>query len=156
CRVRIIASVALVSLALTACEPPGARVGKPAKGTPAPAAATDIPLTSSSVPPILLFNGTGTSPNDVAAVGTNLNNNHLNYSTVDSSQLNDMSESQLRAYRLLIVPGGNFINIGSNLKTTTTANIHDAVQCGLNYLGICAGGFFAGYSIYNTLNLTSG
>src|SRR5262249_17559212 len=133
-----------------------ARVGVPAKGAPASAATTAIPLTSSSVHPILLFNGTGTSPNDVAAVETILNNNHLNYSTVDSSQLNDMSESKLRAYRLLIVPGGNFITICSNLKPTTTANIHDAVQCGLNYLGICAGGFLAGYSIYNTLNLTSG
>src|SRR5262249_54627509 len=133
-----------------------ARVGVPAKGAPASAATTATPLTSTSVPPILLFNGTGTSPNDVAAVETILNNNHLNYSTVNSSQLNDMSESQFRAYRLLIVPGGNFITIGSNLKPTTTAAIHNAVQSGLNYLGICAGGFFAGYSIYNTLNLTSG
>src|SRR5262245_33493095 len=62
CRVLSIASVALVSLALTACETPGARVGLPAKDTPASAATTATPLTSISAAPILLFIGTGTSP----------------------------------------------------------------------------------------------
>ena len=105
---------------------------------------------------ILLFNGTGTSTNDVAAVETILNSDHLNYSTVNSSQLNRMSELQIREYRLLIVPGGNFIDIGNSLTTSTTANIRNAVQNGLNYLGICAGAFFAGNSGFNGLNLTSG
>jgi glutamine amidotransferase-like uncharacterized protein len=105
---------------------------------------------------IVLFNGTGTSPNDVAAVETILSNNHLKYSTVNSSKLNAMDESQMRRYRLLIVPGGNFIDIGKSLTSSTTANIRNAVQNGLNYLGICAGGFFAGNSGYNGLNLTSG
>ena len=63
---------------------------------------------------------------------------------------------QIRGYRLLIVPGGNFIEIGNNLTLGTTANIRMAVQNGLNYLGICAGGFFAGNSPYNGLNLTAG
>ena len=67
-----------------------------------------------------------------------------------------MGESQLRGYRLLIVPGGNYINIGNSVTSSTTANIRSAVQDGLNYLGICAGGFFAGNSGYNGLNLTSG
>ncbi len=106
--------------------------------------------------PILLFNGAGTSPNDVTAVKTILDSNHLRYSTANSSQLNEMSESQIRAYRLLIVPGGNFIDIGNSLNPSTTANIRNAIQNGLNYLGICAGGFFAGDSGYNGLNLTSG
>lgn len=106
--------------------------------------------------PVLLFSGTGTSPNDVVAVRTILNRSHLGYSTVSSSRLNGMSESQLREYRLLIVPGGNFIEIGKNLTANTTANIRNAVQNGLNYLGICAGGFFAGNSGFNGLNLTSG
>jgi glutamine amidotransferase-like uncharacterized protein len=60
------------------------------------------------------------------------------------------------AYRLLIVPGGNSIAIGDGLTSYTTANIHSAVQGGLNYLGICAGAFLAGHSPYNSLNLTSG
>jgi glutamine amidotransferase-like uncharacterized protein len=46
---------------------------------------------------------------------------------------------------------------GSLTKSTTT-NIHDAVQAGLNYLGICAGAFLAGdgRDYYNSVNLTSG
>jgi len=106
--------------------------------------------------PILLFKGKGTSRNDVAAVETILNANHLSYSTVNSSRLNAMGESQIRGYRLLIVPGGNFIDIGKGLTSSTTSNIRTAVQNGLNYLGICAGGFFAGNSGFNGLNLTSG
>ena len=70
----------LISLATTACSPraPG------------------------NVPQILLFNGTGTSPNDVEAVETILRDRHLDYATVNSRQLNHMSESQLSAYRLII------------------------------------------------------
>ena len=109
-----------------------------------------------NAPSILLFNGTGTSANDVAAVETILKGSHLNYSTVNSEQLNGMSESQLMAHHLLIIPGGNFIRIGDSLTTNTTANIHNAVQGGLNYLGICAGGLLAGDGSYNNLNLTSG
>jgi glutamine amidotransferase-like uncharacterized protein len=106
--------------------------------------------------PILLFNGTGASPGDVAALRIILNTEHLDYSSVDSLQLNGMSESDLRKYRLLIVPGGNFEQIGNGLSSTTSMNIRAAIQNGLNYLGICAGAFFAGNSPYNGLNLTSG
>ena len=115
-----------------------------------------VPLTAAETAPILLFNGTGTSPNDVAAVETILNSNRLPYSTANSSQLGRMGESQIRRYRLLIVPGGNFIHIGTNLTSSATANIRNAVQNGLNYLGLCAGGFFAGNTGYNSLNLASG
>jgi glutamine amidotransferase-like uncharacterized protein len=125
---------ALMSVTLTACAPPA----------------------SSSVPPILLFNGAGTSAHDVAAVEAILNDNHLDYATVNSSELNGMSASQLMVYRLMIVPGGNFIAIGDGLTSSTTANIRSAVQGGLNYLGICAGAFLAGHGPYNSLNLTSG
>ena len=57
--------------------------------------------------PILLYGGSGTSANDVAAVETILTDNHFQYATATSPQLNDMSESQLMSYHLLIVPGGN-------------------------------------------------
>jgi glutamine amidotransferase-like uncharacterized protein len=110
-----------------------------------------------SAAPILLFNGTGISPNDVAATETILDGNHFNYVTVNSSELNGMGQSQLMSYRLLIIPGGNFIDMGNSLTTGTAANIRHAVQHGLNYLGICAGGFLAGNSAYyNGFNLTSG
>jgi glutamine amidotransferase-like uncharacterized protein len=111
---------------------------------------------SNTASPILLFNGTGTSPNDVGAIETILKDCHLDYFTVNSQQLNGMSESQLMAYRLLIVPGGNYITMGDSLTPSTTANIHNAVQRGLNYLGICAGGLLAGKASCNSLNLTSG
>lgn len=123
-----------ISLAMTACAPPA----------------------SNDTHPILLFNGSGASPNDVVAVETILKDNHLKYSTVNSRQLNGMSEAQLMTHRLLIIPGGNYINIGNGLTSNTTTNIHNAVQDGLNYLGICAGGLLAGAAPYNSLNLTAG
>lgn len=140
---RLIVYIALIALAVTGCKNAGESA---------------IPLTSNTAPPILLFNGTGTSPNDVTAVEMILNEHHLNYSTADSSQMNDMSESRFRAYRLLIVPGGNFVTMGNSLKSSTTTNIHNAVGSGLNYLGICAGAILGGDSIYhdNGLNLTNG
>jgi glutamine amidotransferase-like uncharacterized protein len=103
-----------------------------------------------------LFAGSGTSPHDVAAIETVLKANHLSYATATSGQLNGMSASQLRAYRLLIVPGGNFEQIGKGLTASTAVTVRNAVGSGLNYLGICAGAFFAGASPYNGLNLTSG
>ena len=112
--------------------------------------------TSGSTASILLFNGTGSSPNDVKAVEAILKSDNLNYSTANSSQLNGMGESQMRGHRLLIIPGGNFVDMGNHLTARTTVNIRNAVQSGLNYLGICAGGFLAGNSPYNGLNLTSG
>jgi glutamine amidotransferase-like uncharacterized protein len=128
---RIISSAVLISLALSACAP----------RDPAP---------------ILLFNGAGASPGDVAALEQILTGARLPYSTVGSFQLNAMSESRLRAHRLLIVPGGNFVTIGNSLTPAAAANMRRAVQGGLHFLGICAGAFFAGDSPYNGLNLTSG
>jgi hypothetical protein len=111
---------------------------------------------SNVVPAILLFEGTGTSPNDVRAVKSILETRHLEFSTADSSRLNGMSASDLQAHRLLIVPGGNYITMGNGLAPHTTATIHDAVQRGLNYLGICAGGLLAGNVPGNGLNLAAG
>jgi glutamine amidotransferase-like uncharacterized protein len=145
------ASLVLMSAAIIGCEK-----GTHSKGLNSSATATSKPLTSGDIAPILLFNGTGTSPNDVVAIEEILRTNQLNYSTANSSGLNGMSELQMRRYRLLIVPGGNFIDMGNSLTPGTTANIRKAVQNGLNYLGICAGAFFAGNSPYNGLNMTSG
>src|SRR5262249_51100266 len=123
CRAFVFAWLVLISSAFIACR------------------ARDV---KSGTRNILLFNGTGTSPNDVAAVEAILKGNLLDHTTVNSSELNAMGESQIRAYRLLIVPGGNFVDIGHSLTPGTTANIRSAVQNGLNYLGICGGAFFAG------------
>jgi glutamine amidotransferase-like uncharacterized protein len=105
---------------------------------------------------ILLFNGRGTSPNDVSALEGILRDRSWRYALADSDELSAMSDAELKAHRLLIVPGGNFQEIGTALKTDTAAKLRNAVGGGLNYLGICAGAFFAGASPYNGLNLTSG
>jgi hypothetical protein len=131
--------IVLLALNLSGCDRSGA-----------------VPLTSARLPPVLLFNGTGTSPNDVAAIETLLANSRIAYSTANSAQLEEMSAPRLRTYRLIVVPGGDFTRIGTGLKKDTATKLRDAVQHGVNYLGICAGAFFAGRSPYNGLNLTSG
>jgi glutamine amidotransferase-like uncharacterized protein len=106
---------------------------------------------------VLLYNGTGTSAPDVSALEAVLGTLGLGYVTANASQLEAMSEAQMGGYKLLIVPGGDSIVIGQNLSAGATATIHNAVaQYGLHYLGICAGAFFGGYSIYNGVDLTSG
>jgi glutamine amidotransferase-like uncharacterized protein len=154
CSVQITALIGLISFSLTACRVRDSNVGNSATG--ASVSTSPVPSTSNAAPDILLFNGSGTSPNDVAAVESILKDSRFRYETANSKQLNDMSQSQLRAYRLLIIPGGNFEKIGNGLTSSTTGNVRNAIQSGLNYLGICAGGFFAGNSPYNGLNLTSG
>src|SRR5689334_1680695 len=128
----------LISSGLTACSP--------------------RPANPIAIAPVLLFSGTGTSSNDVAAIEAILDSSKLSYSTVDSSGLNRMAESQISKYRLLIVPGGNFADMGNSLTASTTANVRNAVKGGLNYLGICAGGFLAGSfpPPYHSFNLSSG
>src|SRR5438067_807484 len=78
-----IASLVLISTALTACGVRGDKSSMPAKEANVSAAAT--PLTSGGIAPILLFNGTGTSPGDVAAIGKILNSNRLSYTTGNST-----------------------------------------------------------------------
>jgi len=77
---------------------------------------------------VLLFNGTGTSSSDVAAVEAVLNTLGVGYKTADSSQLNAMNEQQLGGYKLMIVPGGNSIAIGGSLTGDTTSMIRGAVE----------------------------
>jgi glutamine amidotransferase-like uncharacterized protein len=132
----IVISLALLATATTACAARG----------------------NNGSAPILLFTGTGTSPGDVAALETILNANHFSYATVSSAELNAMAGDGIRRSRLLIFPGGNFVETGNSLTPRTTANIRDGVQNGLNYLGICAGAFLAGSfpQPYKSLSLTSG
>ena len=114
------------------------------------------PPPSSNAPAVLLFNGHGTSPGDVTALERILSESHVSYATATSPRLEGMSESELSAYRLLLVPGGNFVEIGNGLTSSATARLRNAIQRGLNYFGVCGGAFFGGNSPYNGLNLTSG
>lgn len=131
--------------------------------TAAGCGSSSVPRSASSLAPIpspvpvLLFAGTGTSPTDVSALAAVLDALKLGYVSVNSVQLDGLSEAQLAGYKLLIVPGGNSIAIGQNLSAATAANIRNAVQLGgVHYLGVCAGAFFGGASVYNGLDLTSG
>jgi glutamine amidotransferase-like uncharacterized protein len=106
--------------------------------------------------PVMLFNGKGTSPNDVKAIGNILSSNNMDFVLVNSEQLNKLDTSQFRKYKLLIMPGGNFIDIGKYLTEETTTNVRKAIHEGLNYLGICAGGFLAGNTRFNSFNIANG
>lgn len=106
--------------------------------------------------PVLLFDGKGSSPGSVRALEAVMRNERIEYSKVDSRQVDEISEAQLLRHRLLIVPGGNFVEMGNGLSAPTAAKIRRAVEGGLNYLGVCAGAFIAGNSPFNGFNLTSG
>jgi glutamine amidotransferase-like uncharacterized protein len=157
-RCSLIVAVAFTLIALIGCGSPASSIMPSAQTSSSSAGSPSADaLKESSDTPVLLFNGTGTSASDVVAVEAILATQKLSYATADTSQIEAMSESQLAAYKLLIVPGGNSITIGDNLSKNATSNIHNAViSDGLHYLGICAGAFFGGYSEYNGLNLTSG
>lgn len=152
-RYSIVALLTCLALISTSCGTPGLSGVSPQKSS------SSIPETSgsSSTTSILLFIGTGTSSSDVSAVKAMLSSMKLGYATATTSQIEAMSQTQLEAYKLLVVPGGDSITIGNNLTTAATTNIHNAVVSGgLHYFGICAGAFFGGYSMYNGLDLTSG
>jgi len=122
------------------------------------AATTGSTSTSTSAARVLIFNGSGTGASAVAAIENVVHSLGLAYQTVNSSQLDAMTQTKLASYKLFIVPGGNSIAIGNNLTSKATTTVRNAVsQNGLNYLGMCAGGFFGGFSSYHkVLNLTSG
>ena len=146
-RLLLLLASLLAPLALTSC---GASNGSSALSAQIP-----LPPPIPSAEPVLLFTGTGTTPDDVAAVQSLLSKLSIGYTTADSAKLNAMSGPELGGYQLLIIPGGNSIQIGENLTSATASNIRTAVTgYGVHYLGICAGAFFGGSSIYNGVNLT--
>jgi glutamine amidotransferase-like uncharacterized protein len=106
--------------------------------------------------PILLYAGAGSSPNDVKAIEAILRDHGHTYATADAEQFNAMSAEQLAAHRLLIVPGGNYIEMGQALTDDAAVRVRDAVHGGLNYLGICAGALIAGKATTRSFNLTDG
>jgi len=140
---RVASAVAILALAglllLAAWEP----TGRVMLDDPTPA-------------PILLYAGRGTSPGDVDAFERLLGAHRLRFSIADSAQLDAMPPETLRAFRLVIVPGGNFEAMGHGLAMSTAAKLRAAVHGGVSYLGVCAGAFIAGDSPYNGFNLTNG
>jgi glutamine amidotransferase-like uncharacterized protein len=122
-----------------------------------PAMSASLPPAIPAAKPVLLYNGAGTTSTDVAALESVLGTIGVGYETADSTQLSAKSQPQLGGYKLIIVPGGDSITIGQSLSGQTVSMIQIAVtDYGVHYLGICAGAFFGGYSIYNGVNLTDG
>lgn len=107
--------------------------------------------------PVLLYGGTGASSSDVTSIQNILTSMGLTYRTATAYQMNTMSEATMRSYKLIIFPGGNSIQMGNALYKSTTALIRKVVLYdNVPYLGLCAGAFIGGYSIYNGINLTGG
>jgi hypothetical protein len=143
-----LAAFVIAAITSTGC---GSRSMQPA------ALNTPLPPAVKAAEPVLLYAGTGTTPGDVSVIEGILKSLNIGYLKADQNQLDAMTEPQLGGYTLLIVPGGDSRIIGQNISANATATIHNAVaQYGLHYLGICAGAFFGGASIYNGLDLTSG
>ena len=159
----VVTSLFVAPTIFTACGSPGSPTGNPSKQVaptvdqvPAPSSSGSGSTNTGTTPPVLLFNGTGTD-SSVASVESILGTLKLSYATANTSQLNAMTETKLKAYKLLIVPGGNSDTIANNLSKATRAMVRATVQNdGLHYLGICAGGFFGSYQYGNGLDLTSG
>ena len=103
---------------------------------------------------ILLYDGPGTSPGDVAAIEALLADNRLAFMRANSAELDAMPPMALTRFRLIIVPGGDFVSMARNMSGPTAAGIRSAVRSGVSYLGICAGGFLAGRVYDNGLDLT--
>lgn len=149
-RLLLVVASLLALMTFTEC---GSRSGQ----TAVPVPPAGLPPAIPAAEPVLLYNGTGTSSSDVPAVEAVLASLGIGYTTANSVQLNAMSEPQLGGYKLVIIPGGNSITIGQNLTAGAASAIRGAVQdYGVHYLGICAGAFFGGYSIYNGVDLTTG
>jgi glutamine amidotransferase PdxT len=145
-------------LAATVLDGCGSQNGQSAvSSSPSSPSSGGLPPAVPAAEPALLYNGTGASVTDVSAIEGILNTAGIGYETADSAQLNAMTEPELGGYKLIIIPGGNSITIGESLTAGTTSSIRSAVEnYGVHYLGICAGAFFGGYSVYNGVNLTAG
>jgi glutamine amidotransferase-like uncharacterized protein len=109
---------------------------------------------------ILMYNGPGTSADEGALAAVIRNNMGLD---VDEMDIYGWSVAQLAAYKLLIIPGGDSIQMGNYLASNnspTLAHIKTAVRTnGLHYLGVCAGAFlvsYAGGTQYHDINLLNG
>jgi len=155
CRSLIVPAGLLALMIASGCGTPSSPMSQPQTAPSVEQVNANV-LAGGTIPKVLLYVGNGTSSGSVAAIKTILGDLSLQYATANTSQLNGMTESKLSAYKLLLIPGGNAITISKSLSSNTVTNIHNAIsKDGLHYLGICAGGFFAGHSgIYDYLDLS--
>jgi glutamine amidotransferase-like uncharacterized protein len=107
-------------------------------------------------PLVLLYEGKGASANDVKEWKVLLDAKGVSYSARGTAEFNAMTMRDFMGFKMVMIPGGNFEEMGKALTPATTTAIRTAVENGTNYLGVCAGALLAGNSPYNGINLTSG
>ena len=94
---------------------------------------------------ILIYNGDGTALSDTQSIEKIIQVNGQSSKTVNSNQINVMTEEELRHYGLIIWPGGKSKTMSDSLTFETRNRIRDAVSLdGVSFLGFCAGAFIAG------------
>lgn len=99
----------------------------------------------------LLYNGVGASPTDVVALANILTSMGITYETASSAQINSMTRTKLAAYKLIVWPGGNSIDMGNSLTAKATAAVRTAVtQDGVAYIGFCAGALWPNLRLSTT------
>lgn len=105
---------------------------------PDTSAQSDLPVE------ILLFNGIGTSTSDWKSLEQILISMGRTYRLVNSATLNSLSLTGFKAFKMILIPGGNSNIVNDSLSLSTKIRVRQAVRdAGLSYLGLCAGAFAA-------------
>lgn len=95
-------------------------------------------------PKILLYNGMGISYSDWKQLEQIIRSMGVSYRLVNTSALTSISLTDLKKFKMILIPGGNSNTIHNTLSTTTKIKVRKAVRDGgVSYLGICAGAFAA-------------
>ena len=93
---------------------------------------------------ILVYSGRGTSQSMIAHTFTTLRK-HVgnNYDIQQISSVNILKDPWANSTALLVIPGGRDLPYVEDLSSIGTSYIRKYVENGGNYLGICAGAYFA-------------
>jgi hypothetical protein len=118
-----------IALSLSACVPPPEE--------PTSQGFAPRPTGSGEV---LIFTGASAWWPEVDSLRVILEQHGVTVRGADSVQLDRMSLEDLSAYRVVIFPGGDSIEMTRSLRSETHQKIREAVQeRGITYMGFCAG-----------------
>ena len=89
---------------------------------------------------VLIYSGAGSWGDEIDSLKEILYANGKSYVDFDDEEFNELTEEELEAFSMLLIPGGDSDEVTANLLPETRDNIRKAVQeKGLNYLGFCSG-----------------
>ncbi|HUP55853.1 MAG TPA: BPL-N domain-containing protein [Bdellovibrionota bacterium] len=153
-RMHLLALLAALALATTACESDGTSLARAPGGGSDPAnpgipGAPADPGTPPETPrayttAALLFNGSGAWTSEVANLKTVLSSHGLSYKEVTSAQVSAMTVDEMASYGMFVWPGGSGTQMLSSLNGETRKRIRSAVvDRGVGFVGFCAGAFLA-------------